>query len=92
MEEHISVAEMKSHFSEYVAKVAYTHRKFIITKRNKPLAALVDLKIFTQAGRKEELHGLATIIGKWKHFDEIAGHVGKAYKNRTQDRLRDVSL
>jgi prevent-host-death family protein len=88
----VSVAEMKSHFSEYVAKTAYTHQAYIITKRNKPLAALVDLKMLSQSISCRETGGLAAMIGKWKNFDEIAPHVDRAYKNRKRDRMRHVSL
>jgi prevent-host-death family protein len=47
----ISVAKAKSHISELIAKSQFSDERFIITKRDKPVAALVsldDLKILEQ--------------------------------------------
>lgn len=44
----ISVVKAKSHISELIAKSQYSHERFLITRRDKPVAALVsldDLKI-----------------------------------------------
>ena len=70
-EKCISVAEMKSHLSEYIAKSIYNHDVFIITKRNKPVAALVNLDDLRLIGQKKERKGLASVIGKWKKFEEV---------------------
>ncbi len=70
-EKCISVAEMKSHLSEYIAKSTYNHDVFIITKRNKPVAALVNLDDLRLIGQKKERKGLALVIGKWKKFEEV---------------------
>jgi len=40
----VSVAHAKSHLSELVAKSSFGHERFIITRRNKPVAALVSLE------------------------------------------------
>jgi prevent-host-death family protein len=71
----VSVATAKSHLSELIAKSAYHNEKIIITRRNKPIAALVsidDLRIIEQ---HEERKGLASIAGKWTGFDEISIHI-----------------
>ena len=76
MESYIAVAEMKNHFSEYISRSSYNHDRFIITKRSKPIAALVnidDLKLIEQL---EERKGLASIIGKWEEFDELGENIG----------------
>lgn len=39
----VSVANAKSRLSELLAKSAYGHERFVITRRNKPIAALVSL-------------------------------------------------
>jgi prevent-host-death family protein len=71
----ISVAEAKSHLSELISKSVHANEKCIITRRNKPVAALVsidDLRIIEQ---HEERQGLALLAGKWKGFDEVAQHI-----------------
>ncbi len=89
----ISIAKAKSHISELIAKSQFSHERFIITKRDKPVAALVsldDLKILEQY---EEKQGLAAIAGKWKGFDEVADAMGEIETLRQSGgKGRDVSL
>jgi len=89
----ISVAKAKSHISELIAKSQYSHERFIITKRDKPVAALVsldDLKILEQ---HEEKQGLAAIAGKWQGFEEVADEMGEIESLRKNaGKARDVSL
>ena len=89
----ISVAKAKSHISELIAKSQYSHERFIITRRDKPVAALVslnDLKILEQY---EEKQGLATIAGKWQAFDEVTDAMGELETLRASGgKGRDVSL
>ncbi len=93
MSKTVALVEMKSHFSDYISKSAYNHERFIITKRNKPVAALVaieDLQVIEQA---EERQGLASVVGKWKCFNEISD----AFKDLSEMRKsggsgRDVSF
>ncbi len=89
----ISVAKAKSHISELIAKSQYSHERFLITRRDKPVAALVsldDLKILEQ---HEEKQGLAAIAGKWQGFDEVADAMGNIENLRASGgKGRDVSL
>jgi len=89
----ISVAEAKSHFSELIAKSAHAHERFIITRRDKPVAALVsieDLKIIEQ---HEERQGLAAVAGRWSGFNEVAEALGDIAELRREGGCgRDVSL
>ena len=89
----ISVAKAKSHISELIAKNQYSDERFIITKRNKPVAALVsldDLKILEQYTEKQ---GLVAIAGKWYGFDEVADAMGEIETLRANGgKGRDVSL
>ncbi|MCI5223232.1 MAG: type II toxin-antitoxin system Phd/YefM family antitoxin [Candidatus Electrothrix sp. AR4] len=57
----ISVAVAKSRFSEFIAKSSYTRERFIITKRNKPVAALVSLEDLQIIEQHEERQDLASI-------------------------------
>lgn len=89
----ISVAEAKSHFSELISKSAHGHERFIITRRNRPVAALVsieDLKIIEQ---HQERQGLAAVAGSWPDFTEIVDALGDIAELRRQGGAgRDVSL
>ncbi len=69
---NVSVANAKSHLSELISKSVHGHERFVITRRNKPVAALIsldDLRVLEQA---EEREGLAAVAGKWDGFEEIA--------------------
>jgi len=88
----VSIAEAKSHFSEYVSKVAYAGEKFLITKRGKPLVALVSIEDLKNIKAGKEEKGLSEIIGKWKNFEEIEDNIDKIYSSRKEDRRRDVSF
>ena len=92
MVEEVSVAEVKSRFSEYVAKVAYTHQRLIITKRNKPIAALVDLNTLQRVENKNEKRGLASIIGKWCDSEDLAENIENVIKTRKKEKFREVSF
>ena len=89
----VSVANAKSHISELIAKSQYSHERFVITKRDKPVAVLVsldDLKILEQY---EEKQGLADIAGKWEGFDEVLDAMGDIeILRRNGGKGRDVSL
>lgn len=93
MDECIAIAEMKNHLSEYIARSAYNKNRFIITKRNKPVAALVnieDLKIIEQ---HEEKKGLASIIGKWDDFEDLENNLGDTRELRKNGgNAREISL
>lgn len=88
----VSIAEAKSHFSEYISKVAYAGEKYLITKRGKPLVALVPIQDFKNIKSGKEEKGLSEIIGKWKNFEEIEDNINKIYSSRKEDKGRDVSF
>ena len=67
-----SVAHAKSHFSELVAKSAINNERFIITRRNKPVAALVSIDDLRRIEQLDERQGLAAVASSWSGFDEIA--------------------
>ncbi len=71
----VSVAEIRSHLSELIAKSAYAGERFVITKRNKPIAALVSLEDLRIIEQHEQRQGLASIAGKWKDFEEVGEQI-----------------
>ncbi len=89
----VSVAETKSHLSELIAKSAYAGERFIITKRNKPIAALVSLEDLRTIEQHEQRQGLASIAGKWKDFKEVGEGIEDLRQMRNDSGTRaDVSL
>ncbi len=88
-----SVAEVKAHFSKYVAKSAYSDFRIIITKRSQPVAALVSLIDLRELEQQQKRRGLGDVIGQWEDFDEIAGSIEEAIESRKMEGDgRDVSL
>lgn len=89
----VSVAAAKSRLSELIAKSSYAREHFVITRRNKPVAALVgleDLKIIEQ---NEERQGLASIAGQWKGFEEVENQINNlASLRKDSGSRRNVSL
>ena len=68
----VSVAKAKTHLSELIAKCLHADEKYIITRRNKPVAALVSIDDLHIIEQYEERKGLASVAGKWKGFSEVA--------------------
>ena len=90
---NISIADAKAHISEIIAKSQHAQQRFIITKRDKPVAALVSLTDLAILEQYEEKQGLAAIAGKWQGFDEIESTLGNIETFRaTGGSGRDVSL
>ncbi|MCI5137446.1 MAG: type II toxin-antitoxin system Phd/YefM family antitoxin [Candidatus Electrothrix sp. AR1] len=89
----VSVANAKSHLSELIAKSCYAHERFIITKRDKPVAALVSLEDLQIIEQHEERQGLASLVGQWKDFEEVGEQISDLHQLRKDVGTRkDVSL
>lgn len=89
----VSVATAKSHLSELIAKSSYARERFIITRRNKPVAALVSLEDLQLIEQNEERQGLASIVGKWKGFEEVGEQISDLPSLRKDSGTRqNVSL
>lgn len=89
----VSVAEAKSHLSELIAKSAHGKERFVITRRNRPVAALVSLEDLRIIEQHQQREGLAAVAGKWRGFDELAEAMGDLDTLRQSGgEGRDVSL
>ncbi|WP_305046220.1 type II toxin-antitoxin system Phd/YefM family antitoxin [Geoalkalibacter sp.] len=89
----VSVAEAKSHLSELIAKSAHGKERFVITRRNRPVAALVSLEDLRIIEQHQQREGLAAVAGKWRGFDELAETMGDLDRLRQSGgEGRDVSL
>ena len=93
MEMTVSVAEIKSRLSDYIARSVHRHERIIITRRNRPVAALVSIDDLRKLEQIEERRGLAGVVGKWQDFEEIAESLQDIGALREQGGSgRDVSL
>ena len=91
--ESIAIGEIKSHLSEYIARSSYNHDRFIITKRNKPVAALVNIDDLQVIEQCSERAGLAAVIGKWENFNEVEDAIGSIRELRKKEGLpREISF
>ncbi len=91
--QHISVAEAKSHLSEIIAKSIHGHERFIITRRDKPVAALINLDDLEIIEQHQERQGLAAVASTWPDFEEVATSLLDLAELRKQGgEGRDVSL
>lgn len=95
MAEKISVAKAKSRFSELLGRVCYAHERFVIERKGKPVAALVDINVLRQAESiKTHLppQGLLAAVGAWKSFKNLDEVVESIYRQRTKSKDRTVQL
>lgn len=92
MDNTVSIAEIKARFSEFIAKTAYSKERYIITKRNKPIAALVNIEDLLKIKSDHELEGLSAVIGKWINFEEIEPYVEEIYQGRQNEPGREISF
>lgn len=89
----VPIAEVKSRFSEYASRSAHGHEHVIITRRGKPLAALVGLDELAMIENMTASRGLATVMENWQGVEEIREGTEEAYADRSaQGEGRDVSF
>ena len=80
MVKSISITSLKNNLSEYISKITFTGENFIITRRNKPVAALIALNNLPQIQENREGEGLVSLTNKWENFDEIYDDVNKKFR------------
>ncbi len=89
----ISVAEAKKQFSDYINRSALGGCRVIITKRNRPVAAIVSLQDLQDLEQVEKRKGLLAVMGKWEGFEEVEEAIEAAVTARhAEGSGRDVSL
>jgi len=86
----IPAAEAKKHLPDYLARSSHGSCRVIVTRRGRPIAALVSMNDLQELEQHDKREGLAAIAGKWKGFAEIADAVEAA--RETGGSGRDVSL
>ena len=93
MLEHISAAQAKSHFSEILSRVLYAHDQFVIERKGKPVAVLVDVSTVGLAGKKSgKKEGLLNAVGAWKDLKGLDRIISGIYTRRKASKDRNVTL
>lgn len=89
----MSIGEAKKRFSEAVNQTCFSENRIIITKRSRPVAAIVKISDLQAIERAERGRGLASVLGTWDRFEEIEPSIHEAVKARRREGpRRRVSL
>ncbi len=89
----VTEADAKKRFFEYIDRDAFSDCRVIITRKNRPVAAIVGMKDLQNLERNDKRGGLLSVMDKWRDFDEIQGAIDQAIDNRHAEGAgRDVSL
>lgn len=89
----VSVVDAKKQFSEMINRSAFSDCRVIITKRNRPVAAIVSMKDLRNLEQVEKRKGLLSVVNRWKDFEEIQDAVDEAIDmRRSEGAGRDVSF
>ncbi len=88
-----SVAQAKKKFSEVINRSVCSDCRVIITKRDKPVAAVVSLSDLHTLEQNDRRGGLLSVTGKWQDFDELEDNISESVKERRSEGAgRNVSL
>ena len=89
----IGVGEAKKRFSEIMSRVVYKGERFIVSRRGRPMVALVspdDLAALEQ--RPAASQGLLAAVGALAEFDELDEVIEEIYRQRELSEDRTVEL
>jgi len=86
------VADVKARLSEYLSLSSSQRIRIVITRRGKPVAALVSIEDLQILSQVEQRKGLAEIAGKWEHFEDVSKSIQNAYRERGLNDHRHVPL
>lgn len=99
MTEKIRVTEAKAWFSALVACVGYGGERFVIERRRRPLAALVDVEDLERLEREQGAAtsrplGAIALVGAWGEAEEkdLDSVLDEIYEEREHDTGRPVDL
>ncbi len=89
----VTAADAKKRFFEYIDRDAFSDCRMIITRQNRPVAAIVSMKDLQRLERNDERKGLLSMMDAWRDFDEIEDAIDQAVDSRHAEGTgRDVSL
>lgn len=93
MAKKISVAEAKRDFSELLSRVVLQKERFIIERKGKAMAAIVNLKDLEKletAPEENGKKGLLAAVGAWEDYPRLDRLVADIYSVRKKARDRRV--
>lgn len=96
--QRVSAANAKAHFSDLMARVAYGGEHFIIERRGRPVAALVNVTVLQQLQDRLAMgsrpKGALALVGAWSEVgdEELDAAVAQIYRKRSREKGRRVSL
>jgi prevent-host-death family protein len=93
MAKRVSVADAKREFSEIMSRVALKNERFIIERKGKPMAALINLKDLEKVEAMPEGNGkkgLLAAMGAWEDYPQLEHLVADLYSARRKSRDRRV--
>ena len=91
MTKNLSVAEAKSHLSDYIRQVEKGN-SIVITRHGKPVAALISAEALEHVERLRKAGpqgGLASLAGGWENSEDLVRLI--AQSSRTKSR-KSVAL
>lgn len=93
MPKSMGVAEIKKQFSAVISEVSLKGERFIIERKGKPMAAMVNVKELERMMPSEargKRKGLLAAIGAWEEFDDLEQMVMTVYAGRGKAKERGV--
>ena len=93
MAQMLSVGEAKKRFSEIMSRVIYKRERFIISRRGKPMVALISSEDLDKLGEQPDTpKGLLAAVGAWADFEELDEVVDEIYRQRERAIDREVVM
>lgn len=87
----VPIADVKKRLSDYLDRAVDC--RVVITRRNRPVAAIVGMEDLRSLERKDARKGLLSLLGRWEGFDELEGDIRNALESRhSEEAGRDVPL
>jgi antitoxin (DNA-binding transcriptional repressor) of toxin-antitoxin stability system len=93
MAKKVSVVDAKRDFSELMSRVALRGERFIIERKGKAMAALVniqDLKKLEVLPKDNHKRGLLAALGAWEDFPKLDELIADLYSARKRAKDRPV--
>lgn len=93
MAKTVSVAEAKRDFSDLLSRAVLKKERFIITRRGKAVAALVDiadLDALQAVSAREEGKGLLASLAAWEDYPRLKELIVDLSRTREQAKDRGV--
>jgi len=89
METIFSLSEAKSKFSDIINRIIYKKEKILITKNGKKVAVILPIEELKKYGDNGLIQAKGALAELDDNVDEM---VGRIYKSRKLEKIREVKL